>query len=218
MATKGGNYENVKAIIQSGKPSGLGISIPSQRTSAELGTRRQLEDALSKISATKKDPSSLTRKMSPSILKYLGNVSDINVSLSSLYQRVSRNVKEYSEIIKNVGGEQVEISIKQPESVLDKIARRQAEGKLEYDFDNVPDVIRGRVIVKNEAQIDDIVKNIRSKVPIVDDEDFFLKPNGWGYRGRNLNIRLSDGSLAEIQIHTEGSLRAQEKIHPLYEN
>jgi len=101
---------------------------------------------------------------------------------------------------------------------LDKIARRQAEGKLEYDFDNVPDVIRGRVIVKNEAQIDDIVKNIRSKVPIVDDEDFFLKPNGWGYRGRNLNIRLSDGSLAEIQIHTEGSLRAQEKIHPLYEN
>lgn len=195
-----------------------GISLPSQRTSATRYVDLKARDSLSKISATRSPFSSDTLKIDPRKSKYFGQVmSDIKLktSLQSLYQTVPKKARWLIRELEKVGERaRVDIDIKTPEGVLSKIIRRRDEGRIKYGLNDVHDLVRSRVVFNTEKEMRVAVKKMEER--LVEIEDFFKKPNGWGYRAIHGKIKLPDGSFAEIQFHTRKSLEVAKAIRPLF--
>jgi len=208
----------IASLISEGKSLGE-ITLPSQTTSAELFTRLKADNFLSKISASTKPFSSVSLNIDPSSSTNFGKVvSAINkdlTPLNSLYTKTKDNVKPYLDILEEVvGNNKVFVDTKTPESIVSKVIRKQDEGNVNYSFKDVPDVLRGRIVFDNEQSMKGIVDKLGDKV--IETEDFFATPSILGYRGVNINLKMPNGQITELQLHTEKSIKVQEKIAPIY--
>lgn len=133
------------------------------------------------------------------------------------YTKVSRlaqvNKSAFTDDIVRATGLEPDVRIKKQDSFEGKIERYLISGK---DPNTIADNLAGRVVV-SEPDIYTNLEKVRSNFDVVEVSDFFKIPTGWGYKGINVKVRLPNGQLAEIQIHTPESLSAATDIHKLYE-
>lgn len=86
-----------------------------------------------------------------------------------------------------------------------------------YDETKLGDILRGNIVVKSQDAALDVMNRLSNKTEVTVAEDYFSRPNQWGYQGINMNIKTPGGNLAEIQIHTPQTIEIQNALHPLYE-
>jgi len=207
----------IEKLVVTQEPSGIPASAP--RSFSDIGTPdsasalvttlgSQVKTDLSRIET---DPSALTRTIQEPNMKYFDAATDVP-AIRSLYAKAPENASELISFLKEKGFDNASVGIKSPESIADKITRQRAKGR-EYAA-NPNDVVRASVIVPDEATAEKTLQSFGDKV--VKADNYFSHPTN-GYRGINTDIRLSDGSLAELQIHTKESLAKAEELHPLYD-
>lgn len=224
------------AKAAAGKDS-LGILRPSQVISAHaygelsaqaelsishLSTRPTLSTVLS-AKSLKIDPSSL--KNSSIFNEVVGAIQSDPTPLIDLYHTAPKRSRELGGIINGLPQRPVKaiIGIKTPESVVNKIIRKRDEGKRpNYWFNDINDFVRGTAIYDSEKEIPGAFNAIKDKIAKKADgsarfDNYFESPNEWGYRGINADLQLSDGSIAELQIHTKMSKEISEAITPTYQ-
>ncbi|KUK49642.1 MAG: Uncharacterized protein XE08_0387, partial [Parcubacteria bacterium 32_520] len=177
--------------------------------------------------------SGLKTKESPSLIKTLSPAGasksiryispsqlynfDDKLSIYGNYSKVKKisqsNKNLFKENIKIATGLNPNVRIKSKESFESKIKRYNIAKK---DISTISDSLAGRIIVKNE-DIDNQLSNIVNNFKIKEVKNYFENPTIFGYRGINITTELTDGLLAEIQIHTPESLVVANKIHKIYE-
>ncbi|MGB9598391.1 MAG: hypothetical protein ACPLZH_00905, partial [Minisyncoccales bacterium] len=191
------------------------ISIP-ETSSGRIAS--QVKDSLSKIQA--KDWSFVTRRIEPLDTKYLNFDSFVSIA-SSLYQKAEKNAREFITIIRDLGFKRASIDIKSVDSFAEKVVRKTkrliketGNPNIRYSPNEINDLVRGTILVKNEQEGLKVVKQLGGRV--ADFDNYFEKPIN-EYKGINVDIRLSDGSLAELQIHTPETLKRAEELHKEYD-
>lgn len=123
------------------------------------------------------------------------------------------NVKPFINLIKEKTGKtEIAPDIKTIENSAEKIVRKQRIGEWQTPKE-ANNILRAIILVENPAEGRGILNELGDSVAEYD--DYFRNPKG-GYRGINVDIRLADGSLAELQIHTKNSNGNAEKIHSVY--
>ena len=195
--------------FKSGLRSFIDAGIPASISSFETLTRSHVQDSVSRA----KGVLFSILNNEPRIQKYLADLDDLSAILISAYHKASRNVKTFADlIIKKTGIREISLDIKDVESASKKILRKQLEGKWK-SVEEVNDILRGTIIAESKEEARSMAKKFGNLAVKID--DYFLKPKG-RYRGINIDLKLPDGSLAELQIHTRQSLDAAAKIHEVY--
>lgn len=115
--------------------------------------------------------------------------------------------KEGSELATQFGGKFIS-DVKKPENVVSKKKRQGLA-----DVIDVPDMVRGAIIMDNFDQFKAISKELKNKGYTIHNK---RTPNKYGYRG--IYATKKEGDLGvEIQLHTEKTWENQEKAHAIYD-
>lgn len=210
----------VKGLLKSAQAVAEGASLKRPRSFSDISEPRsassffksvgdQAKDSLSKIST---EPSAFMRKIDPEDTKYL-KLDEAASVIKTLYNNAEKNVKELAEVLKSNGVKGLSVRVKTPESIGEKIVRKAKMGRNFLEAPN--DVVAGTIVVKDEKAARKLVKDLGEKVSKYD--DYFNNPTN-GYRGINADLKMSDGSLAELQIHTRQTLDEVENLHAEYDN
>lgn len=115
--------------------------------------------------------------------------------------------KEGSELATQFGGKFIS-DVKKPENVVSKKKRQGLT-----DVIDVPDMVRGAIIMDNFDQFKAISKELKNKGYTIHNK---RTPNKYGYRGIYATKREGDLGV-EIQLHTEKTWENQEKAHAVYD-
>ncbi len=174
-------------------------------------TLRKAEADLSKISSKSLSSTVESLKISPSSAKNL-TAEDLS-AITKLYDKLPEKANAFVDILKKAGVENPVFDIKGAKSLAEKIARKRQYK--DYSAGDVSDFVRGMGQVASPEDAAAVVARLGDQVTEVN--DFFKNPNPWGYTGMNVNVKLADGTIAELQLHTPLSQRVQSAIHPLYE-
>lgn len=174
-------------------------------------TLRNAADDLSKISTDSLPSTVKSLKISPVSSKNL--TSEDLSSMRKLYDNLNQKASDFKTLLKETGVKNPVFNVKTAKSALEKVSRKRAYKS--YSPSELTDFVRGAGQVNTPADAAKIVARLGDRVTEVN--DFFQKPNAWGYTGMNINVKLADGTIAELQLHTPASQRAQEAIHKLYE-
>ena len=133
--------------------------------------------------------------------------------LSSKADDIQKGLKHFHRILTRESPSSAKIltDIKRPEKVAEKIIER---GK-----SKITDVIRGAILLKTDADVEKVVKNIKRNVPIYEYE---YKKKGedknYGYHGsHHFLIQVDVGYLAEIQVMTKRLWAFKHEAHKIYE-
>jgi len=212
-------FENL--LIKEGEP-GYQSSLSPE---SGLPSNNIVAPNLPKSGLETKDSPSLTKTLDPvgasKSTRYTSPSQEYNFddSLSILdnYNTISKNYQDnqvsFSEDLKESTGINPNVMIKKEDSWIGKVERYKIRGKTPNE---IADTLAGRVITK-EQDIQTQISNIQNKFEVVEVENYFDTPTNFGYRGVNIIVKLPNGQLAEVQIHTQKSLNAADAIHPLYE-
>ncbi len=140
--------------------------------------------------------------------------------LKALYETAEAKVNEVISIIEKLPGNiQAAVDVKRPTSVINKIIRKRDSGRKDYGIEDIGDFVRSSVIYDSIESVETATKDLVKQFPTgkVKVQDFFEVPTNMGFQGRNFDITLKDGSISELQFHTEESWKIKNKIHPFYE-
>jgi ppGpp synthetase/RelA/SpoT-type nucleotidyltranferase len=194
----------------------LAVEEPSQRIEAASFPKPGLETKLSPSLTRTIEPGGASKSMrytSPSQL-YSREVGD---AIYADYSKVSRLAQEnkpaFTDDIARATGLEPDVRIKKQDSFNGKVERYKIMG---WNPKDIADVLAGRIVVKMD-DVSQQMANLQKNFIVQETQDFFKTPSGWGYQGVNMQVRLPNGQLAEVQIHTPESLEVANKIHPLYE-
>ena len=161
----------------------LDASIPDSISSFATLTRSQLQDS---VSRTKTELSSILKR-EPRFQKYLADFEDLSAILIKSYQRAADNVKTFADLIRTrTGISSIALDIKKPESAVKKLIRQQIKGKWKT-AEEVNDILRATIIVKNKEEARAMVKKLGDVVHKFD--DYFDAPK-IGYRGINVEMLI----------------------------
>jgi hypothetical protein len=175
-------------------------------------------------------PESSTAETMPSLtdtVKYLPSNKyspDISVSkvlsdsdFISHYDDTTKALPELEDFIKQyAGANPVKVGVKELETAAGKIVRKNQEGK-NYTEADLGDIIRGSISAKDGKDALKTLEAMKSSGQVQTVEDYFTRPNIWGYKGINLNIKTKSGAIGEIQIHAPESEVIKKAIRPVYE-
>ncbi len=121
--------------------------------------------------------------------------------------------------VERFGGTAVIPGLKGMERIQQKIAE-QYKG----DASRILDIARGTIkfdtfeqVKQTQTQIESTLKKFAPNTQIVHTLDRFANPTESGYRDIKLNIRMSNGHIAELQIHLNSIEAVKGLEHPLYE-
>lgn len=99
--------------------------------------------------------------------------------------------------------------------------RERTEEKIASDYNGdaskIKDVLRASIIYKNLDQVQSGLEKLQSEGNILEVKDRFAQPTSSGYRDALINVRTSNGTVAEIQLHLEPILEAKKEGHVYYE-
>ena len=96
--------------------------------------------------------------------------------------------------------------------------REKAENDYGGDFSKVVDVWAGSLIFKSEDEILNALEKLKDRADVVRIKDRWSNPDDSGYRDININIRLSNGVIVELQLHYQGIMDGKNGVgHLLYE-
>ena len=175
-------------------------------------------------------PESSTAETMPSLtdtVKYLPSNKyspDISVSkvlsdsdFISHYDDTTKALPELEDFIKQYAGSNpVKVGVKDLETAAGKIVRKNQEGK-NYTEADLGDLIRGSISAKDGKDALKTLEAMKASGQVQTVEDYFTRPNIWGYKGINLNIKTKSGAIGEIQIHAPESEVIKKAIRPVYE-
>ena len=85
------------------------------------------------------------------------------------------------------------------------------------DFERIKDMNRGNYITDNFQDYKDIVNAIKTNFEFVEGKNRLENPTSDGYRDLLLNVKMPNGTYAEIQILPKKMSELKTKLHPLYE-
>ena len=170
---------------------------------------------------------SLTKTRSPKgaigVSRYVSpsQVTTLDLSDTSSIQNYATTLRADSQVneaifaqhLEEITGIKPAVRLKKLETIIDKIGRYK---KAEKDAKTISDILGGRIVTK-WGDVETQIKNIQENFEVVEIENFFNRPTNWGYTGVNIRVRLPNGMLAEIQVHTSESLTVAKKIHTMYE-
>lgn len=200
------------------------LSEPSTRTPSN----KMVAPNLPKPGLETNLPSSLTKTTSPagasksilysdpSQVKNLAAIDFNKLSPTdvSIIQKTNNvNSKPFSQALEQATGLVPDVRIKKADSLIGKVERYKLIGKNPAE---IADNLGGRIVIKPD-QIPTQLENIKKNFDVVEVQNFFDSPTEWGYQGINIKVKLPNGLLAEIQIHTPESLKIAGDIHPIYE-
>ena len=101
---------------------------------------------------------------------------------------------------------------------------KKVVGKDGGDARNVRDVVRASIAVDHVDDLDHAIAAVHAAVKnaggsIVTVTDRFRKPMATGYRDMNINVRMPNGIIGEVQVHLKSMLKAKDLGggHELYE-
>ena len=181
--------------------SSVAISLPSTR-SQELFTNLKASKPESVSTILKISPSNFTKRSF--IQSYLNSIDEIS----------QETLPAYKALIKEATGLEPHVRVKAKDSAEGKIERYLLNKK---DPNEIADNLGARIIVKEEKDIPTQIDNIQKNLDVVEVQNYFDSPTDFGYKGVNIKVRLPNGLLAEVQIHTQESLKKGGQIHKLYE-
>lgn len=122
---------------------------------------------------------------------------------------------------KEVGGRLVERKgdgLKSRERITEKLAPYVAKYGSKVDYSKVEDVLAASLIFDNERELLDAVEKIKLKDVVKKVRNRWDFPNAGGYRDYLFHVQLSNGVIAELQLHHKDLFEVKEDIgHKLYE-
>ena len=139
-------------------------------------------------------------------------------NLESLYARNAEVQTEFSDLLRSwqgeVGGElKMRKKLKSEERIREKV-----EADYNGEYHSVLDVLAGSLVFDSAEQMTEAFDKLKDKAEVVRIKNKWTHPDSTGYRDVNLNIRLSNGTLAELQLHHRGIMEAKDGLgHLLYE-
>lgn len=94
-------------------------------------------------------------------------------------------------------------------------ARERAERKVAKDYKNKPqylcDVLRCTIVCRDLGEAQRALAAVAELGEPVRIKDRFTSPRPTGYRDANVNLRMSNGHIAEVQIHLQPMLEAKQR-------
>lgn len=136
----------------------------------------------------------------------------ISSYITTVRNEAQANLPTYEKEIVDKLGVKPDVRVKKAESLNGKIERTLLESR---SPDEINDILGARIILKTNPT--DTIAKIQKRFDVQKVKNYFEKKSLWGYRGANIVVRLKNGSLAEMQIHTPESLKIVDEIHPIYE-
>jgi len=208
--------EKPQGLEVSGRP-GSSISWPYIEMSAKSLIDASRQALLDLSNSNKRISSDVTILLNTPSSKLKNDVSFIR-SYANIFNKISKVEKSrydslVKETIKDVSGaEFIGSRIKEVGSLQNKITKELSRERSPFV---IKDVLGGRILAQNIEVVNNVLSKIKN-LDVVGFRDYFTKPTEFGYRGINLNIKLPNGIIAEIQIHTPESLKIMNEIHDTY--
>ena len=198
--------------VQAGSLDGSLTRTPSNSTVVtslpETGTHLpSLRTEMSPVAPIESLPN---RYVSPS---QVINTDSIQSQVSTVQANSQNNVEPFKEHLAKVTGIEPDVRVKKTDSILGKIERYAFNGKSIVD---IGDVLAARVIA-DPGSVAEQLDKIKQGFDVVSVDNYFDSPTEWGYHGVNIQTRLPNGMLAEVQIHTPESVKVAGEQHKLYE-
>jgi len=94
---------------------------------------------------------------------------------------------------------------------LDKMFEETELGDIVWDMN------RGAYLIKETRDFNKVIKEIKEAFDVVRVKNRIGNPTSDGYRDILVNVRTSNGTLAEVQFIPERIAKVKDKLHPLYE-
>ena len=155
-----------------------------------------------------------TEKFAKEVLDLIKK-KEFKQELIAKYNKAKRQSLELLRIAKKVKlNPKIQIDVKSPTSVINKIYRKRSEGKPNYSLSDINDFVRGTMVFDTYNEAMTAIEPIKDK--IIKIEDFIDKPSPLGYRGINLDVKLKDGTQVELQAHTLSTYKTKDVLHILY--
>lgn len=194
---------------------GSSVGVPSKSTLANdvPGAETQLPSF--QTSKVKGEVPVSNRYTSPSHLTNLDELP-IQDKVSTIRQISQDNLKPFVSDIEQATGltlKPEDVRIKSEKSLTTKINEYVSGGR---SVSEINDAL-GAAIKVSPKEISHQFENISKKFNIIETRNYFDQPNDWGYQGINIKVKLPNGVLAEIQIHTPESWKATQAIHKIYD-
>lgn len=189
---------------------GLPVGVPSKRSVAINLPETRFQELFTSLKASKPEPVSTILNVSPSNFM---NRSFIQSYISKIQEVSQRYLQPFKKYLEEATGKPVDVRVKKKDSIYGKIERYLLN---DQDPTTIADNLAGRVII-NSSEIPIQLQNIKRDFDVIEIQDFFKTPSEWGYRGINIKVKMPNGLLAEIQLHTPESLELANEIHPIYE-
>lgn len=208
VLTDKGNVPVLTQVIGT-KPAGGGTRTPSISIS---GTPAGIQD-LSTGSNLQPLIASGERSTLNKLPFNLKNEDSIQSYITTVRQKMQTKIPELEQFVKETTGLTPNSRIKDIGSLQGKIQRYIGRGE---DPLKIADTLGTRIPATTPQNAIEIANKLQSTGKIVETQNFFQNPTNWGYEGINMKVRLQDGSLAEIQVHTPQSLEIATKIHKVY--
>ena len=211
-------YRAQDVLEEAAGASSSSTGLPSQSTAAD----GILLPSASK--ATQKSPSLETVTSLPS-KRYRPETSiDDLLSDSGFighYNNTTKNRPALDNYLETVaGGRKFIGDTKELQSAARKVATKIKEVDPNYTEQNLTDLVRGTIVAEDPDDVIRVAQNAAKErgIKIVPGsvDDYFSRPNKWGYEGLHYNVEFPDGSIGEVQIHTPSSLRAKNKTHQIF--
>jgi hypothetical protein len=97
-------------------------------------------------------------------------------------------------------------------------ATEKTELKRNGDYSRITDILAGSLIFDNETTLKKAFDKLKNDRRVISIKDRWNKPTEDGYRDYKLNVRLSNGHIAEVQLLHQGIEQAKSSLgHYVYE-
>jgi hypothetical protein len=98
----------------------------------------------------------------------------------------------------------------------EKLVLETENGTKNPDASLILDLLRTTIVVNNEAEIPNAIKEIKKSFDVVRVKDRFKNPALTGYRDFLVNVKLPSGLIAEIQVNIPAMIGSKSTGHKLY--
>lgn len=119
--------------------------------------------------------------------------------------------KYVTDFVEKHGGKFKEARVKEPESILGKVARKFKEGTTDYDVSSMKDHVGSRIILPSEEALPAAIDELKAAGWVPE-----IVQNRTGYQGLHLSKRTPAGISMEIQLQTPKSSPVYDVTHDLF--
>ena|GEM_PF-4518872 len=138
--------------------------------------------------------------------------------IEKLYTSAKEAESEFNSLVKEfndkVGGE---LKMRPSGLKTKESATKKAKEDHNGDYGKVVDVLGGSLVFDTEENLIAAYEKLKDDPRVIRVKDKWNNPDDTGYRDINMNVRLSNGHIAEVQLHHKGIIDAKNSLgHKLY--